>query len=163
TNSWLLPEKIACLAAAGLGTLLVSIDSHSMRDHEHNRGLRGVGERIRHGLAVARQHGITTLACVTVNHLVNYDELPHLLTGLGFDAVSFPSPRREPLGSSSLVYSEDSALVSFEDIELISAFEAIKGLKRRFPVMNPIASITDMQRHVRGEEETFACVGGHKY
>ena len=44
TNGWFLPQKIGPLAAAGLATLLVSIDSHSLEEHERNRGLRGVGE-----------------------------------------------------------------------------------------------------------------------
>lgn len=47
TNGWLLPEKIDRLAEVGLGTVLVSIDSHSIALHESNRGLRGLGERIR--------------------------------------------------------------------------------------------------------------------
>src|SRR5262250_1509396 len=66
TNGWLLPQKVERLAGAGLGTLLVSIDSHSMADHERNRGLQGLGERIRAGLAAAHRHGITTVAVVTV-------------------------------------------------------------------------------------------------
>src|SRR6516165_5943041 len=36
TNGWWLPKKIDRLAAMGLGTLLVSIDSHSMAAHERN-------------------------------------------------------------------------------------------------------------------------------
>ena len=163
TNGWLLPQKIDNLAAAGLGTLLVSIDSHSMAAHERNRGLRGLGVRIRQGLATARQRQIPTLACVTVNRLVDYEQLPDLLTDLGFDAVTFSYPRREPFGSSSLVYSPDSALVAFNEEELISALESIKAMKKRFPVMNPVASVDDIERHVRHEEERFACVGGFKY
>jgi MoaA/NifB/PqqE/SkfB family radical SAM enzyme len=57
TNGWLLPQKLEALAAAGLGTLVVSIDSHSMAEHERNRGLPGLGERIRGALKAARQHG----------------------------------------------------------------------------------------------------------
>ncbi len=163
TNGWLLPQKIESLAAAGLGTLLVSIDSHSMDAHERNRGLRGLGDRIRDGLAAARQRHISTLASVTVNRLVDFTQLPQLLVELGFDAASFSYPRREPLGSTSMVYSTDSSLVAFGREELISALEAIKTMASRFPVMNPPASVDDIKRHVRGEEETFACVGGHKY
>lgn len=37
TNGWLLPQKIEGLAAAGLSTLLVSLDSHSIELHEKNR------------------------------------------------------------------------------------------------------------------------------
>ena len=46
---------------------------------------------------------------------------------------------------------------------LVQALESIKSLKKRFPVLNPTASIEDIQRHVRREPETFACVGGYKY
>jgi MoaA/NifB/PqqE/SkfB family radical SAM enzyme len=149
--------------AAGLGTLLVSIDSHSMAAHERNRGLEGLGDRIRSGIAIARRRRIPVLASVTVNRLIDYDRLPELLAELGFDAVTFSYPRREPFGSTSLVFSMDSSLVAFGKDELIDALDKIKALRKRFPVMNPIAGVTDIQRHIRGEEEVFACVGGHKY
>ena len=44
-------------------------------------------------------------------------------------------------------------------------FEKIKQMKRRsgFPVVNPTESLTEMQRHLRGEQEKFGCLGGHKY
>ena len=163
TNGWFLPQKIESLVGAGLATLLVSIDSHSLEEHERNRGLRGLGERIRKGLAEARRCGVATLACVTVNRLVRYEALPELLTDLGFDAATFSYPRKEPFGSSSLVYGANSALVDFTRTELVQALESIKSLKKRFPVLNPTASIEDIQRHVRREPETFACVGGYKY
>ena len=163
TNGWLLPQKIESLVNAGLGTLLVSIDSHSMAEHERNRGLYDVGERIRQGVASARRHGVPTLASVTVSRLVQFQALPDLLRRLGFDGVTFSYPRRAPFGSSSLVFSEDSSLIDFKPEELISALEAIKALKNHFPVLNPKASLEDIQRHVRGEEEQFECVGGRKY
>jgi MoaA/NifB/PqqE/SkfB family radical SAM enzyme len=163
TNGWLLPRKIEGLVASGLDTLLVSIDSHSLAEHERNRGLQGVGERVREGLSVARRNGIFTLASVTVSRLVQYDKLPDLLNDLGFDAVSFSYPRLAPLGSSSLVFNPDSQLIQFEAEELVQALEEIKALKKQFRVLNPVQSLDDIQRHVRGEQEQFACVGGHKY
>lgn len=163
TNGWMLPQKIEGLLDAGLTTLLVSIDSHSLADHELNRGLNGVGERIRQGLAAANAHGITTLASVTVNRLVHYEALPKFLRELGFGGVTFSYPRRQPFGSSSLVFSEESSLIDFTSEELLEALNKIKSLKKQFPVLNPAASIDDIQRHVRGEKEQFACVGGHKY
>jgi len=162
TNGWHLPQLVEQLCTAGLHTLLVSIDSHSMEEHERNRGLPGVGERIRSGVATARRHGIPALASVTVNRLVRYDGLPGLLHDLGFDAVTFSYPRREPFGSSSLVYG-DSRLIDFETAELDRALESIRLLKRQFTVMNPTASIDDIHHHLHGEMETFPCVGGHKY
>ena len=163
TNGWLLPQKLEALVTAGLGTLVVSIDSHSMAEHERNRGLPGLGERIRLSLQTAHRHGLMRLACVTVNRLVDYDRLPDLLRYLGFDAVTFSYPRRERFGSTSLVYSEDSELVAFEREELIRALDAVAAMKKRFPVKNPTASIADIKRHVLGEQERFPCVGGHKY
>ena len=163
TNGWLLPQKIERLAAAGLGTLFVSIDSHSMEEHERNRGLQGLGERIREGIARARSAGITSLASVAVNRLIDYDRLPDLLGDLGFEAVSFSYPRRAPFGSSSLVYSEESPLIDFSTEELDQALQSILGMKPEFPVMNPTESVADIRRHLRGEREMFPCVGGHKY
>ena len=163
TNGWLLPQRVGALLDAGLRMLLVSIDSHSLEEHERNRGLRGLGERIRAGVQKARQRGIPVYASVTVSRLVQYDDLPDLLTSLGFDAVIFSYPRRKPFGSSSLVFSETSSLIDFDEPELIQALDGIESLRRHFRVMNPRASVEDVQRHVRGEEEIFPCVGGHKY
>src|SRR4051812_24848358 len=67
TNGWLLPRRIERLIAAGLGTLLVSIDAADPATHEGNRGLNGVWERIREGLEKARAHGLPRLASVTVS------------------------------------------------------------------------------------------------
>jgi MoaA/NifB/PqqE/SkfB family radical SAM enzyme len=163
TNGWLLPEKIQRLIAAGLHTLLVSLDSHSLAEHERNRGLAGLGERIRHGVAIARGAARPAIASVTISRLVDYEALPELLEGLGFDAVTFCYPRREPLASSSLIYGEDCALIAFSDAELIANLDAIEGLRRRFRVMNSRAALEEMRRHIRGVPERFPCVGGRKY
>jgi MoaA/NifB/PqqE/SkfB family radical SAM enzyme len=163
TNGWLLPQKIEALADAGLNTLLVSLDSDSIERHESNRGLRGLGERMRRGVVVARRRRIHVLASVTMSRLVNYQALPPTLRELGFDAVTFCYPRRERLGSSSLIYDEASPLIAMEQEELLSALDAIDLLRREFPVLNSHASVADIKRHVRGDEELFACVGGHKY
>jgi hypothetical protein len=68
------------------------------------------------------------------------------------------------LASSYLSFS-DSSLVRYRADELIAVFEKIKQMKKRssFPVVNPAESLTDMQRHLRGEKERFGCLGGHKY
>jgi MoaA/NifB/PqqE/SkfB family radical SAM enzyme len=130
TNGWRLPEMIGPLIDMGLATLKVSIDSHSLTEHERNRGLPGVGERIRQGLAIARKRGLPTFASVTVNRLVQYDALPKVLGDLGFDCIVFSYPRRKPLGSSSLAYSKHSRLIDYDFAELVHIFEAIKSLKK---------------------------------
>ncbi len=163
TNGWFLPQHIEPMADAGLGTLFVSIDSHSMDEHERNRGLPGLGARIREGLIEARRLGVTTLASVAVNRLVDFDRLPSLLSGLGFWGVNFSYPRREEGGPSPLGFGMATPLTDYDGKELIAVFEAIKGLKRKLTVVNPTVAVEEMERRIRGISERFPCVGGHKY
>jgi MoaA/NifB/PqqE/SkfB family radical SAM enzyme len=163
TNGWFLPEYIEALAAAGLRRLLISIDSDSMAKHDLNRGLSGLHRRIAEGIKRAAALGIPTSASVTVNRLVDYEALPEALERLGFYAVTFSYPRREPFGSSSLVYSEHSALIDQQPAELLEALAAIRRMKKRFRVLNPAASLAEVARSVRGEKQLIPCIGGHKY
>jgi MoaA/NifB/PqqE/SkfB family radical SAM enzyme len=163
SNGWLLPAKIEKLIAAGLATLLFSLDSHDIPTHEKNRGLKGVVERVKKSVAIAKAAGLPTVAVVTVSKLVDFSRLPEILDYVGCDAVSFSYPRKEPFGSSSLVFNPDSELVDFTGTELEQAIDAILALKKRFMVMNPVAALEDLRRFARGEEQKIACVGGRKY
>ena len=163
TNGWLLDSKLDQLAAAELKTVYVSIDAASMSDHEMNRGLKGLGERIRKATSRMPKLGMTALAQVTMSKLIeDYRALVPLLQQLGFEAVAFSYPQRTRLGSSSLAWSAESNLLKFTDSELVQAFEAVDDLRNAFPVNNPRASIADMKRHLLGEAEHFVCYGGYK-
>jgi len=162
TNGWFLPRYIDRLAAAGLDRLIISLDSADAAKHENNRGLKGLEHRIAEGISRAHAYGLPVQASVTVSRLVKYDELPDMLRRLGFDDVAFSYPRREPLGSSSLVYA-DSELVDLDREELLAALDAIGRLRKRFPVMNPRASLAEVARYVRGESQKIPYVGGYKY
>jgi MoaA/NifB/PqqE/SkfB family radical SAM enzyme len=163
TNGWLLPKRLDELAAAGLKTVYVSIDSTAMEEHEANRGLKGLGERIRSATRRMPGLGMTAVASVTLNKLIShYRALVPLLRELGFSSVSFSYPQRARLGSSSLAWSADSELVNFTDSELVAAFEAVDDVREMFPVMNPRASVADMKRHLRREPQRFVCYGGYK-
>jgi len=163
TNGWLLSSKLDQLAVAGLKTVYVSIDAPSMSDHETNRGLKGLGERIRQATSRMPKLGMTALAQVTMSKLIgDYGALVPLLQQLGFEAVAFSYPQRTRLGSSSLAWSSESNLMKFTDSELVQAFEAVDDLRNAFPVNNPRASIADMKRHLLGEPEHFVCYGGYK-
>jgi len=96
TNGWFLPRYIGSLASAGLDRLILSIDSANLAEHERNRGLKGLEPRMIDGIAQAHAFGLPVQASVTVNRLVDYDQLPNTLRRLGFDCVSFSYPRREP-------------------------------------------------------------------
>jgi len=152
------------LARAGLSSVIMSIDTHDVAVHEKNRGLPDVCRKIKRANETFRQLGIQTTASVTASRLIDdYDKLPAFLTELGFGSCTFSYPLTA-LASSYLSFS-DSRLVSFETSELIGVFEKIQRMKQQsgYPVVNPSASLRDMQRHLRGEKETFGCLGGHKY
>jgi MoaA/NifB/PqqE/SkfB family radical SAM enzyme len=163
TNGWLLSSRLNQLAAAGLRTAYVSIDAADISDHEKNRGLKGLGDRIREATVRMPSLGITPIAQVTMSKLIrDYRTLVPLLRNLGFKAVAFSYPQRVRLGSSSLAWSDQSTLVNFTDPELLAAFDAVDNLRSRFVVNNPRASVDDMKRHLRREPERFVCYGGYK-
>jgi MoaA/NifB/PqqE/SkfB family radical SAM enzyme len=152
------------LAAAGLSSVIMSIDAHDAKLHEKNRGLPDVCRKIKHANAVFAGLGIQTTASVTASKLVeDYEKLPGFLKELGFSSCTFSYPLTS-LASSYLSFS-DSSLVSFKTEELVGVFEKIKAMKRKsdFPVVNPMESLSEMQRHLRREPEKFPCLGGHKY
>jgi len=162
TNGALLrPERVRELAEAGVRQFLISIDAASVEAHEQNRGLPGVCAKIREATRVLHELGLAPIASVTMSRLVDYEALPAFLDSLGFGAVSFSYPINQ-LGSSFLGYS-DSHLVKYEPDELVESFEQVKRLKRRFHVTNPTASLEEMQRFTRGEEQRFECLGGFRY
>jgi len=159
TNGALLtPRRITALVQAGIKKVCISIDAASGETHDANRGLHGLTGRIRRANAALRQHQIPITASVTMSRLVDYQALPAMLRDLGFHAVTFSYPlRTRP--SSYLAWAH-STLVDFTAEELDAAFEAITALSWEFPVQNPIASIKDVQRHLRGEPERFAYLAG---
>jgi MoaA/NifB/PqqE/SkfB family radical SAM enzyme len=157
-------DNMRALAKDGLSSVIMSIDAHEVSRHEKNRGLPDVCRKIKHANEVFHACGIQTTASVTASKLIDdYEKLPAFLMELGFRSCTFSYPLTA-LNSSYLSFSE-SKLVRYRTEELISVFEKIKQMKKRsgFPVVNPTESLTEMQRHLRGERERFGCLGGHKY
>jgi len=71
TSGWLLPAKLDELAASGLKTVYVSIDAACMADHEGNRGLKGLGKRIRAATLRMPNLGMTPLAQIAISKLIH--------------------------------------------------------------------------------------------
>ena len=157
-------DNMRGLADDGLSSVIMSIDAHDIGKHEKNRGLPDVCRKIKKANDFFQSIGIQTTASITASRLIeDYDHLPAFLESLGFTSCTFSYPLTS-LASSYLSFS-DSGLVNFSKDELIELFEKIKRMKERshFPVVNPTESLTEMQRHLRGEKERFGCLGGHKY
>jgi MoaA/NifB/PqqE/SkfB family radical SAM enzyme len=165
TNGSLWTERnMHGFADDGLSSVIMSIDSHDVAQHEQNRGLPEVCRKIKRANEVFAGLGVQTTASVTVSRLIDdYDKLPEFLQTLGFSSCTFSYPLTS-LESSYPSFS-DSKLVSYSTEELIGVFEKIKAMKKRrgYAVVNPTASLTEMQRHLRKEPERFGCLGGHKY
>lgn len=165
TNGSLWTEQnMRGLAADGLSSVIMSIDSHDVARHEKNRGLPDVCRKIKYANEVFAELGVQTTASVTASRLIDdYEKLPDFLRELGFASCTFSYPLTS-LASSYLSFS-DSKLVSYNREELIGLFESIKRMKSRsgYPVVNPRESLSEMQRHLRQEPERFGCLGGHKY
>lgn len=157
-------ENMRGLADDGLASVIMSIDAHDVAKHEANRGLPDVCRKIKRANEVFAGLGIQTTASITASRLIDdYDKLPPFLESLGFTTCTFSYPLTT-LGSTYLSFS-DSGLVNYTRDELLEVFERIKTMKRRsgFPVVNPHESLSEMQRHLRGEPERFGCLGGFKY
>jgi len=165
TNGSLWTDRsVRDLARDGLCSVIISIDTHDVAGHEKHRGLPDVCRKIKRANEVFRELGIPVTASVTASKLIeDYERLPAFLTGLGFDNCTFSYPLTS-LASSYLSFS-NSGLVTYTRDELIRLFEKIKALKNNttFPIVNPLESLAEMQRHLRGEKEKFGCLGGHKY
>jgi MoaA/NifB/PqqE/SkfB family radical SAM enzyme len=157
-------ENMRGFVEDGLSSVIMSIDAHDVGRHEQNRGLPDVCRKIRRANEFFRSAGVQTTASITASRLIeDYELLPPFLESLGFTSCTFSYPLTT-LASSYLSFS-DSGLVSYSREELLEVFERIKRMKARsgFPVVNPTESLTEMQRHLRGEKEKFGCLGGHKY
>jgi MoaA/NifB/PqqE/SkfB family radical SAM enzyme len=163
TNGSMLNEaRIRTLKDHGLTSMIISIDAASAELHEQNRRLPGVCDRIREANRLLKQAGIQTTASVTMSRLIDdYAGLAPFLKDLGFEHTTFSYPLSH-LKSSFLGYA-DSRLVEYEPEELSEAFSRVKELKKSFPVINPTASLDEMQRFLRKESQLFPCLGGYKY
>jgi MoaA/NifB/PqqE/SkfB family radical SAM enzyme len=156
--------NMRALASDGLSSVIMSIDAHEVAKHEKNRGLPDVCKKIKKANEYFHSVGIQTTASITASRLIeDYEKLPAFLESVGFTSCTFSYPLTS-LASSYLSFS-DSGLVNFSKDELIALFDKIKQMKRNsgYPVVNPMESLDEMQRHLRGEKEKFGCLGGHKY
>lgn len=160
--SFLTPVNIEKLAEAGLSSCVISIDATTEKEHEDNRGLHNVCAKIREANQSFKKYKIQTTASITMSRLIkDYSDIPAFIESLGFHSITFSYPL-QTLGSSYLGFS-DSGLVSYTADELVALFDKVKELKTKFHVVNPTASLEDMQRFVKKETQLFPCLGGLKY
>ena len=164
TNGSRLTTKLLTnLKESGLKTLYISIDSPIAEEHEKNRGLPEVWNKIIFANQECKKLGMKTIAIVTINKMIkSIATLIQSLKELGFDTVTFSYPKKF-LGSSHLSCSEESTLIDYTSDELTKIFEEIQNFKSQFAILNPRQSLLDMIRFLREENQVFPCYGGYKY
>lgn len=162
TNGSTLSERtIERFKEVNLSCVIISIDSQDLAAHEVNRGLKGVTKKIKKFIPHLKEAGIGVTASVTMNRLLtDLDQLPDTLADLGFEALTFSFPLTNL--ESSYLGAAESDLVSFNRQEMHDWIDQALNLKKRFPVLNPTASLHDMHAHLDNEPEEFPCLGGWK-
>lgn len=165
TNGSLLnPGWIAALQAAGLETLIISLDAPSAAQHDRHRGLPGLTDHIRDLLPLLRRHHLNPVASVTLSRMVDdLEGMLQFLARLGFQRVTFSYPITR-LHSSYLGFAEHYT-VDFTPEELFRWFGRIKELKATSPlaILNPRLGLTDLQRQLEHRRGRFPCLAGYKY
>lgn len=160
-GSLLTPDYTQSLINAGLTTAIISIDSADLSVHEQHRQLPGCVDTIRRANQIFQAAHIATIASVTYSRLLgDLQELPGVLQGLGFGAITFSFPITS-LPSSYRGFADVEA-IRYSNEELLEIVENVKALKKRCCVLNTTAALTDMTNHLQGQKETFSCLGGYK-
>ncbi len=162
TNGSLLHQKtIRKLADAGVADFIISIDAATSNQHEANRGLPGVCQKIREANRLISSLKLTSTASTTLSRLVDFRALPDFLESLNFSSVTFSYPLTA-LRSNYLGYAR-SSLIDYNTEELLELYEKVKSLKKRFHVVNPNPSLEEMKRFLRNGEQRYPCLAGYKY
>jgi MoaA/NifB/PqqE/SkfB family radical SAM enzyme len=165
TNGLLLtPAYIRELQAAGLETLIISVDGPSAGAHDAHRGLSGLTEHIREMMPALHRAGLDPVASVTLSRLIgDLGEMLRFLEELGFRRVTFSYPITR-LNSSYLGFA-DHYSVDFTPAELYQWFSQVKELKATtsLNILNPRLGLSELQRQLTGRPGRFPCLAGYKY
>jgi MoaA/NifB/PqqE/SkfB family radical SAM enzyme len=163
-GSRLSPEVIGDLQAAGLKTLIISLDAPTAAAHDGHRGLPGLTRHIRAMVPAVRRAGITPAASVTLSRLItDLGEMLRCVEDLGFRRVTFSYPITR-LHSSYLGFADHDS-VDFTPGELYHWFSRVKALKSTtsLQILNPRLALSDLQRQLTGRPTRFPCLAGYKY
>jgi MoaA/NifB/PqqE/SkfB family radical SAM enzyme len=165
TNGSLLSSAyIRDLRAAGLKTMIISLDAPSAHRHDAHRGLPGLTGHIREMVPELRRAGLAPVASVTLSRLIgDLGEMLRFLEELGFQRVTFSYPITR-LDSSYLGCAEHHS-VDFSSEELHRWFTQVKALKGTTSVhiLNPWLGLSDLQRQLQRRPGRFPCLAGYKY
>ena len=165
TNGSLLsPAYIGELKAAGLETLIISLDAPSAAAHDAHRGLPGLTGHIREMVPELRRAGLDPVASVTLSRLIgDLGEMLRFLEELGFRRVTFSYPVTRL--HSSYLGCADHDSVDFTPAELYRWFGRVKEIKAAtsLHILNPRLALSELQRRLTGRPARFPCLAGYKY
>ena len=139
----------------------VRIKADVVASDEREGGRRAIlnyGHTLAHAIETASDHALRHGEAVAIG-LLYAAEVAYRLGRIDAAAVA---EHRRVIGAYELRSTVPDGL---SDDELIGLFDKIQEMKKTsgYPVVNPMESLREMQRHLRGEKEQFGCLGGHKY
>ncbi|MHC1698666.1 MAG: radical SAM protein [Geobacteraceae bacterium] len=181
------------LAATGLYTFWISIDSPDPDTHENMRGLPGVMKGIERALPIFHEHGIFPSANLGITKAIlpkrpaaqtgtdatraefraGFRAFYRLVIDLGFTIANACYPmniEKDPASSLSAVYEATAAdeCVRFSAREkhaLFSALaETIPEFRSQIRIFSPLSSLHALARRYSGEEDrSYPCNGGSDF
>ena len=164
TNGGLLkPAKIERLAAAGLGSVTISIDHWNASIFDAHRGIPGLSNRIATAIPLLHANGLVSSGGITIARH-NVDDLEAVATqwlDRGMDMVYFSLPVSST-GSSYQIGTDIDGVIDFTPSEMIAVIERIKQLKKELGsrLLHHPAFLEDAQRYYRDEVQQYPCKGG---
>jgi MoaA/NifB/PqqE/SkfB family radical SAM enzyme len=156
-------ETMKKLKKSHADILCISIDSDDPVVVEKNRGIPGLMGYIEKGVALARKHGIKTMASVLI-WKESHDKLDLLfdkINKIGFDYISVNYPEI----SKSTVYPLGGETVKLAPKDVIEALRQVIRLKKtgRYNILNSVSSMKNIINFLdHPSKAKYHCYGGSK-
>lgn len=154
---------IVKLKEAGADFLCISVDSHDPAVVEKSRGIPGLMGYIAKGVALAKKHGIRTMAS-TLIWKESHDKLDQLfskINEMGFDYISVNYPET----SKSTVYPLGGEAVKLTPQQVSTALEHVIRLKKtgKYRFFNNASSMRNIINYLdHPDKAKYHCYGGSK-
>ena len=164
TNGSIMTEDdVLKLQRANVRSIWISYEGPDDKIFDKNRGIPGLGNRIRNDLKWLNKAKIDNFAiCVINKSIKDYRRFIDHLIDIGFNKVKFDYPMIN-LESSYLGYNNID-LINYTPQELEKVIEQIINLKksnyRGFTIINPIIGLENAINYYKNGKTQFGCTAG---
>ncbi|MFH1639816.1 MAG: radical SAM protein [Chloroflexota bacterium] len=153
--------KAAMLKKAGLDYLFISIDHHTDEVEFQARRIENILDHMKTAISILKKARIRVAASTLICNY-NHTELEKLFEKcreLGFEMITVNYPEH----SLSPVYELGGDMVNLTNEQVATALEEIIRLKNKgYRIVNPVYSMRNIIKYLRGEKVDCYCLGGNK-